>query len=210
MELTQLLTTFGYTGIFLIIFAESCFIFFLPGDSLLFTAGLLAAKHEGGFDIHILALICFLGAVLGNSAGYAFGKKIGRRLFHKKDSLFFSQENLEKSELFYEKHGKMTIVLARFIPVIRTFAPIVAGVGKMSYGSFVVYNIVGGLLWAVGLCYAGYYLGKMIPNVDHYLLPIVGLIVVVSLAPTAYHVLKDKKTRDHLMNQLKTLLKRFK
>lgn len=210
MELTQLITTFGYTGIFLVIFAESCFIFFLPGDSLLFTAGLLAAKQEGGFNIHILATICFLGAVLGNSAGYAFGKKIGRRLFHKKDSLFFSQENLEKSELFYEKHGKMTIVLARFIPVIRTFAPIVAGVGKMSYGTFVMYNIVGGLLWAVGLCYAGYYLGKLIPNVDHYLLPIVGLIVVVSVAPTAWHVLKDKKTRDHLMNQLKTFLKRFK
>jgi membrane-associated protein len=207
MDLMQVLPTIGYTGIFLIIFAESCFVFFLPGDSLLFTAGLLATKPDTGLNIHILALISFLGAVLGNSAGYAFGKKIGKRLFHKKDSLLFSQDNLDKSEKFYEKHGKMTIIIARFIPVVRTFAPIVAGVGSMNYSTFVAYNIVGGLLWAVGLCYAGYYLGKLIPNVDHYLLPIVGLIVILSVLPSAYHILKDKKSRDHLLEQVKKLLK---
>lgn len=202
MDLMQLLPTFGYTGIFLIIFAESCFVFFLPGDSLLFTAGLLASQPGTGFNIYILSIVCFLGAVLGNSAGYAFGKRVGRKLFHKKDSLLFSQDNLDKAEQFYEKNGKFTIVIARFIPIIRTFAPIVAGVGDMNYATFVSYNIIGGLLWAVGLCFAGYYLGKLIPNVDHYLLPIVGLIVILSLLPSAWHILKDKKMRKDILDKI--------
>lgn len=207
MELTHILPTIGYIGIFLIVFAESGLLigFFLPGDSLLFTAGFLAS--QGIFDITLLTIGCFIAAVVGDSVGYAFGRRVGRRLFHKKDSLLFSKENLEKAEKFYEEHGKKTIVIARFMPVIRTFAPIVAGIGEMNYSSFIIYNIFGGLIWAVGLTVAGYFLGRAIPNVDHYLLPIIGVIVILSVAPTAIHLLKEKKNRDHLIEQAKKLLK---
>lgn len=210
MELTHILPTIGYIGVFLIVFAESGLLigFFLPGDSLLFTAGFLAS--QGIFDIRILAVGCFIAAVLGDSVGYAFGKRVGRRLFHKKDSFLFSKENLEKAEKFYEEHGKKTIVIARFMPVIRTFAPIVAGIGDMHYSSFIFYNIFGGFIWAVGLTVAGYFLGRAIPNVDHYLLPIILVIVIASVAPSAIHILKEKKNRDHLIEQAKKLLKRFK
>ena len=207
MDLKTILPAIGYIGIFIVIFAESGLLvgFFLPGDSLLFTAGFLAS--QGIFNITWLCVLCFIAAVVGDSVGYTFGRRVGRKLFHKKDSLFFSKENLEKAEAFYEKNGKKTIVLARFMPVIRTFAPIVAGIGEMHYTTFIVYNVVGGFIWSVGLTVAGYFLGRTIPNVDHYLLPIIGLIVVISVAPTAYHILKDQKTRDHLLSTLKKTFK---
>ncbi len=206
-DLTEILPTIGYLGIFAIVFAESGLLigFFLPGDSLLFTAGFLAS--QGIFDIRILAFLCFIGAVLGDSVGYAFGHKIGRRLFQKKDSLLFHKDNLMKAEKFYEKHGKKTIVIARFMPMIRTFAPIVAGVGSMEYKTFLSYNIIGGLLWAVGISVAGYFLGSAIPNVDKYLLPIIAVIIVLSVAPTAIHILKDPNHRKQL---IALLLKPFK
>ena len=197
-DLLKILPAIGYLGIFAIVFAESGLLigFFLPGDSLLFTAGFLAS--QGIFDIRILSLICFIGAVLGDSVGYTFGHKVGRRLFHKKDSLLFHKDNLLKAENFYEKHGKKTIVIARFMPMIRTFAPIVAGVGRMNYRKFLAFNLVGGLLWGVGMTVAGYYLGTLIPDVDKYLLPIVALIILVSVLPTGIHFLreyrKSKKT----------------
>lgn len=192
--------TVAYVIIFFVIFAESglFFGFFLPGDSLLFTAGFLASQHL--LDLRVLAILCFVAAVLGDSVGYAFGRKYGRRLFHKKDSFLFSHENLEKAEKFYEVHGKKTIVLARFTPIVRTFAPIVAGIGNMEYNTFISYNVIGGFLWAVGLTVAGYYLGRIIPNVDKYLLPIVILIVVLSLLPSVYHVLSDEKNRAGIKN----------
>lgn len=140
MELQTLIETVGYAGIFAIVFAESglLFGFFLPGDSLLFTAGFLAS--QGIFNIFILSSGCFLAAVFGDSVGYMFGHKVGRRLFHKKESFFFHKDNLQKAEIFYEKHGGKTIILARFLPFIRTFAPIVAGIGNMHYPTFLVYN----------------------------------------------------------------------
>lgn len=198
-DLQSILPTIGYLGIFIVVFAESgLFIgFFLPGDSLLFTAGFLASTNI--FNIWILVPLCFIAAVLGDSVGYAFGHKVGRRLFHKKESLLFHKDNLEKAERFYEKHGKKTIILARFMPIVRTFAPIVAGIGRMQYRTFLLYNVIGGVLWGVGLCLAGYFLGKTIPNVDRYLLPIIGLIIVLSVAPSAYHVLKDKKARSQIL-----------
>ena len=197
-DLLKILPAIGYLGIFAIVFAESGLLigFFLPGDSLLFTAGFLAS--QGIFDIRILSLICFIGAVLGDSVGYTFGHKVGRRLFHKKDSLLFHKDNLLKAENFYEKHGKKTIVIARFMPMIRTFAPIVAGVGNMEYKTFISYNIIGGFLWGVGLTLAGYFLGNIIPNVDKYLLPIIALIIILSVAPTANHILKDPNHRKQL------------
>ncbi|MGB4965932.1 MAG: VTT domain-containing protein [Microgenomates group bacterium] len=202
-DLMEILPTIGYIGIFAIVFAESGLLigFFLPGDSLLFTAGFLAS--QGIFDIHILAVICFLAAVLGDSVGYAFGQRVGKRLFYKTDSWFFHRDNLEKANSFYKKHGRKTIILARFMPIIRTFAPIVAGIGDMEYRTFIVFNLIGGILWAMGLSYAGYFLGNLIPNVDKYLIPIVLGIIILSVAPGIYHVLKDPETRKKILATLR-------
>lgn len=205
-DLLKILPTIGYVGITAVVFAESglFFGFFLPGDSLLFTAGFLAS--QGFFDIRILTLLCFIGAVAGDSVGYFIGHKLGRRLFLKKDSLFFHRENLRKAENFYERYGKKTIILARFLPVVRTFAPIVAGIGNMQYQTFVAFNIIGGFFWAVGLTVAGFYLGKSIPNVDKYLFPIVGAIIILSVLPTAIHILKDAHHREQIIGFLRKRL----
>ncbi len=196
---------YAYAIIFFIIFAESglFFGFFLPGDSLLFTAGFLASQHL--LDIRVLAVLCFIAAVSGDSVGYAFGRKFGRRLFHRKDSILFSQHNLQSAEVFYEKHGKKTIVLARFIPVIRTFAPIVAGIGDMHYQTFIFYNIIGGLLWAVGITMLGFFLGQFIPadTMDKYLLLIIMIIVAISVLPAVWHILKEENHRKEIMKMLK-------
>lgn len=203
MQLETILPTIGYMGIFAIVFAESGLLigFFLPGDSLLFTAGFLASQDI--FHIGILAVGCFIAAVVGDSVGYIFGKKVGRRIFHKSDSFLFHKDHIIKAERFYEKHGGKTIVLARFVPIIRTFAPIVAGVGRMHYPTFLLYNIIGGLLWAVGLTVAGYLLGNLIPEVDKYLLPIVGVIVLVSILPQSIHILKDPNNRQEIIKFIK-------
>ncbi len=199
MDLIKLIETVGYVGLFLIIFAESGLLigFFLPGDSLLFTAGFLAS--QGILSLPVLLIGCFISAVLGDNVGYAFGHRVGKRIFNRKDSLLFHKDNIIKAQKFYEKHGAKTIVIARFIPVIRTFAPIVAGVGTMHYRTFIIFNLLGGLLWAVGLNLAGYYLGSVIPDVDKYLLPIVIGIVLLSISPGIIHILKDKKMRNELI-----------
>lgn len=209
-SLESILPTIGYLGILAIVFAESGLLigFFLPGDSLLFTAGFLASQNI--FDIRILSVMCFVAAVAGDSVGYMFGHKIGRRLFHKKESFFFHKDNLEKAEKFYEKHGKKTIILARFLPVIRTFAPIVAGIGQMHYPTFLAYNIVGGFLWAVGLSLAGYFLGQMVPNIDTYLLPIIVGIIILSVLPTFIHIFKEKRNREQFFSTIKNVIKRGK
>lgn len=192
----------SYIALFSIIFAESGLLigFFFPGDSLLFTAGFLAS--QGFMNIYILTPICFIAAVAGDSVGYAFGHKVGKRLFRREDSIIFHKDHLIKAKIFYEEHGGKTIIIARFLPVVRTFAPIVAGMGDMHYPTFLAFNIIGGVLWAVGLTLAGYFLGSMIPNVDEYLLPIVGAIVLASVAPTLYHILKDGETRTAIKHSL--------
>lgn len=192
----------GYFGVWGFVFAESgLFVgFFLPGDSLLFTAGFLAS--QGILNIWLLVIGSFIFAVAGVSVGYAFGYKVGPALFNKEDSFIFSKRNVEVTQKFYEKHGGKAIILARFMPVIRTFAPILAGVGKMNYSQFFVYNLIGGFLWAVGLCFGGYILGNIIPNVDRYLLPIIVLIIVLSVLPSAIHILRDKETRDGLLGMI--------
>lgn len=201
-DLISIVQTAGYAGLFGIIFAESgLFIgFFLPGDSLLFTAGFLAS--QGFLNIYLLTPLLFVAAILGDSTGYAFGYKVGPKIFKKEDSLLFHKDNLIKAQEFFERHGGKTIILARFIPIIRTFAPILAGVGKMRYSVFITYNIIGGFLWAAGVSFLGYYLGKTIPNVDKYLLPIVIIIVVVSVAPNIIHILRDKKMREAIINKI--------
>ena len=207
MNIITLIETGGYLGLFAIIFAESSFVFFLPGDSLLFTAGFLASQNI--LSLPILIISCFTAAVIGNNVGYAFGKRIGDRFFQKQDSWLFSHKNVLKAQKFYEKHGSLTIVIARFIPVVRTFVPIVAGIGKMHYRTFVIFNFVGAVLWSIGLNVAGYFLGKTIPNADKYLTPIVILIVIVSVAPTVVHVLKDQETRTDLIKTVQKLLRKM-
>lgn len=202
-KLETILPAIGYIGIFTIVFAESGLLigFFLPGDSLLFTAGFLASQNI--FDIRILVPLCFIAAVLGDSVGYIFGHRVGKRLFHKKDSVIFHKDHLERAKSFYTKHGKKTIILARFMPIIRTFAPIVAGIGDMHYPTFLAYNVIGGFLWGVGLSIAGYFLGRSIPDVDKYLLPILAVIIFISILPGIIHFLKDEKYRTSIIGFLK-------
>jgi membrane-associated protein len=198
-----ILGTVVYVIIFGIIFAESGLLigFFLPGDSLLFAAGFLSSAKipESSLtylNIWILIAIVFVGAVAGDSVGFTFGFRVGRKLFQRKNSRFFNKENLIKAQNFYERHGTKTIVLARFIPVIRTFAPIVAGIGKMNYRTFIVFNVTGGALWAAAVPLAGYYLGKVIPDIEKYLLPIIIAIVIVSAIPVMRNFLKSRKKKD--------------
>jgi len=203
LDLVLLIQTVGYLGIFTIVFLESGLLigFFFPGDSLLFTAGFLAS--QGYLDIRILILECFVAAVLGDSIGYLIGVKLGPKIFTKENSIFFQKKHLDRAQKFYDKHGGKTIVLARFIPVIRAFAPVVAGAGKMNYKKFVFFNLFGAILWAIGVTLAGYYLGSLIPDVDKYLLPIVGLIVIVSALPVLHHVLVDAEIRASIVRKFK-------
>lgn len=207
-DLGALLEAIGYAGMFAIVFAESGLLigFFLPGDSLLFTAGFLAS--QGIFNIVWLAVLCFIGAVVGDSVGYAFGHRVGRKIFTKDDSLLFHRENLLRAERFYERHGGKTIILARFMPIIRTFAPILAGVGAMRYSRFLAYNIVGGALWAIGLTVTGYFLGSAIPNVDRYLLPIVLAIIGSSFLPPAVHIFRHAEDRNRFVRAVRRLVLR--
>lgn len=208
VSLVEILPLLGYAGITAIVFAESGLLigFFFPGDSLLFTAGFLAS--QGVFNIIPLIVLSFVAAVSGDSVGYWFGNTVGRKIFQRKDSLFFHKHNLERAEKFYQRHGGKTIVLARFMPVVRTFAPIVAGVGSMTYAHFIMYNLIGGALWGIGMPLLGYFLGSVIPDVDRYLIPIVLLIIVVSILPSAIHILKNKEDRERLFQGLRQLVRR--
>lgn len=192
IDLMTLIQTVGYTGIFSIVFAETGLFlgFFLPGDSLLFVAGVLAGQKF--FSLPILIIGLFISAVLGNVVGYEFGRRIGPKLFNKDDSFIFKKAHATRAQSFYEKHGPKTIVLARFMPIVRTFAPIVAGVGNMRYRVFFFYNLIGGLLWTVTLVMLGYLLGSVI-DVDKYLLPIVLLIIFLSFLPGILSYIKEKR-----------------
>ena len=191
----QLLESFGTIGLILIIFAESGLLigFFLPGDSLLFTAGLLA--YQGHLNLAVILVGCFVAAVVGDQVGYLFGKKVGPSLFRRPNSRLFKQEYVERANQYFVEHGAKTILMARFVPVVRTFAPIVAGVGDMPYRTFLLFNVAGGLLWAVGVTLLGYFLGDAIgaDNVDKYLLPIIAVIIVLSLIPPFLEYRKHKR-----------------
>lgn len=206
--LVELLPLLGYAGIIAIVFAESGLLigFFLPGDSLLFTAGFLAS--QGIFNIVVLIVLSFVAAVTGDSVGYWFGHRVGRKIFHFEDSFFFHKHNLERAEHFYQKHGGKTIVLARFMPVIRTFAPIVAGMGSMKYGNFIFYNLIGGALWGIGMPLLGYFLGSIIPGVDQYLIPIIIAIIVLSVLPSAIHILRNQEDRARIYQGVRRLGRR--
>lgn len=183
LDPTFIIQTLGLAGILAIVFAESglFFGFIFPGDSLLVTAGIVAAA--GHLNIWWLVPGCFLAAVLGDNVGYAFGRRVGPALFNRPDSRLFKKEYLVWTERYYARYGKKTLVIARFVPVVRSFAPILAGVAQMPYGDFMRYNVLGAFVWAVGLTLLGYTLGQFIPNVDQYLLPIIVVIVLISFAP---------------------------
>lgn len=203
-----LIETFGYIGLFIIVFAESglFFGFFLPGDSLLLTAGLFA--QQGFLNIWVLLPLLFVAAVLGDNVGYWFGRKTGPPLFRREESLFFRPKNLLAAKAFYDRHGGKTIILARFMPFIRTFAPIVAGAVEMDYRRFMIFNLAGGLLWGVGVTLAGYALGSLFPPevLDRYFIVIVVVVVILSVLPTAIHIWKD--SRHEILARLKTLGRR--
>jgi membrane-associated protein len=190
----------GYIGLFGAVFAESGLLigFFLPGDSLLFTAGFFASQQLFGFEIWIVVVGSFIAAVAGDSVGYSFGSRVGKRIFRRKESLLFNPSHIDKARAFYEKHGAKTIVLARFVPVVRTFAPIVAGTAHMPYRSFLFFNVFGGLLWAVGLSLLGYTLGNVFPGLEHHLELVIVGIIVLSVLPALIHALRDPLQRQQL------------
>ncbi|MFG3296517.1 DedA family protein [Streptomyces sp. NPDC048179] len=193
LDPNQLLDSFGIWGLLLVVFAESGLLigFFLPGDSLLFTCGLLITSHQLDFPLWgAVALIC-VAAILGDQAGYMFGKKVGPSLFNRPDSRLFKQENVAKAHEFFEKHGPKSLILARFVPVIRTFTPIIAGVSGMKYRSFVTFNVIGGILWGAGVTLLGSWLGK-IDFVKNNIEAILILIVLVSVVPIIIEFLRAR------------------
>jgi membrane-associated protein len=225
-----LLKTLGVLGLVGIIFAETGLLigFFLPGDSLLFAAGvviavgipigdtkfqlLLVPEWGPWANYFLISTLCFIAAVVGDSVGYYFGNKVGVRLFQKEETFFFHKKNLLRAQTFYEKHGGKTIILARCIPIVRTFAPVVAGIGKMEYRRFITFNVVGGFVWCYGVTLLGFLLGTQIPpeDVDKYLLPLIALIIIISFAPVIYHLLKEKESREALINGARKVLNRNK
>ena len=194
----DLIDKVGLVGIWLIVFAESGLLigFFLPGDSLLFTAGFFASAPESipkalHLNLPLLLVGCFVAAVAGDQVGYLFGRRVGPALFNRPESRFFKRQNVDKAQRFFDKHGAKTIVLARFVPIVRTFAPIVAGVSKMRYRTFVTYNVVGGALWAIGVTLLGYFLGQ-VDVVEQNLEITLALIVGVSLLPMVIELLRAR------------------
>ena len=191
IELTQTYGLWIYAILFLIVFCETGLVVtpFLPGDSLLFAAGAVAAL--GGMNVHMAAALLLAAAVIGDAANFAIGKYFGEKLFAKPDSRVFKREYLDKTHAFYEKYGGKTIILARFVPIVRTFAPFVAGMGDMHYGRFIRYNIIGALVWVGLLTYAGYFFGELPVVKNNFGLVVIG-IIAVSVLPMAVEIAKAK------------------
>ena len=212
-SLIHAITGLGIAAILLVVYAESGLLigFVLPGDSLLFTAGYMVNQEilrlfGHPLNIHFFVAAIALMAILGDSTGYAFGHKVGRKLFLKPNSRFFKKKYLEQAEQFYQKHGSLTIVLARFVPIVRTFAPIVAGASKMHYNTFLLFNIVGGALWAAIFTYLGYFAGEILTRAGVNIEVAAIIIILISVAPMVIHALKQKSTRDKLKYQFSVLL----
>jgi membrane-associated protein len=180
---TGLIMWGGYVVLTIIIFSETGLLigFFLPGDSLLVTAGLLAAR--GLLDVWFMCLVLSVAAIIGQTVGYEIGRAAGPRLFSREDSLFFKRSHLQRAHDFYEKHGGITIVLARFMPIVRTFVPVVAGAARMRYRAFQLFNLVGGVLWVCGMLMIGYSLGRYVPGIEKHIDKVIILVIAISLAP---------------------------
>ena len=183
----------GYVVLTAIVFTETGLLigFFLPGDSLLITAGLVAAT--GALNIWWLNVLLIAAAIIGDSVGYAIGRRLGPALFTREKSRLFNPKHIERTRQFYERHGAKTIVIARFVPIVRTFAPVVAGVGLMEYRRFIIYNVVGGVGWVVSMTWAGYLLGRTIPDIGRHLHVVVIVVIVLSLIPIAVEILRERR-----------------
>lgn len=209
VDLVELVKWAGILGVAAIIFAESGLLVgaILPGDSLLFTAGFLTYTGFLPVNINLLVVVLFVAAVLGDSTGYTFGRRVGRRLFSRPDSRLFKQSYVQKAEGFYTQHGGKTIIMARFIPFVRTFAPVIAGTARMDYKTFLTYNLIGGAIWAGGITYLGYFLGSWFKSlgldIDQVILPAATVIILISIAPPILHIVRDKKQRESLLAALK-------
>lgn len=205
-DIDSLLSVGGLVGILIvagIVFAESGLLigFFLPGDTLLFSAGLLAS--QGVMPLGWLIFATIAAAIIGDNVGYSIGRRTGPRIFNKEDSILFHKDHLLRAEAFYEKHGGKTITIARFVPMVRTFAPVVAGVAKMPRQRFMFYNVMGGILWGGGVTLLGYWLGSKIPGLDHYIELVLIGVIVLSLGGSFIHVIKEPKTRAALIKKLR-------
>jgi membrane-associated protein len=189
----QLIRLVGFYGLIAIVFAETGLLvgFFLPGDSLLITAGLFAAR--GDLDIRLLIPCLILAAIVGNATGYAIGKRTGKALYSRPNSLLFRQEHVRMTHDYYERHGGKTVVLAQFIPILRTFAPVVAGVGAMGYRRFATYNVFGAMLWITSMTLAGYLLGNLVPNIEQRIHYVVAVVIALSLMPPAIAWLRSRR-----------------
>lgn len=206
LDPVSIIETAGYVGLSIAIFSETGILlgFFLPGDSLLFTAGFLSST--GLLDLKVIIILSFIMAVLGDGFGYYLGKKYGHKVFKKTDSFFLDKKYIEKTESYFNKYGGETIIIARFIPIIRTIAPVMAGVGKVGYKKFLSYNIIGGFLWTFLLPVMGYYFGKIIPDADKIILPVVFCIILISFIPPAISILKNKEERERLGRSIKKII----
>jgi membrane-associated protein len=194
-DVTQIIQTGGLLLIALIIFAESGMMvgFFFPGDTLLLSAGILAAA--GQLSVVWAIVVIAIAAIAGDNTGYHIGRKLGPRLFKKEDGIIFRHDYIMKAEWFYKKYGTKTMLLAHFVPIVRSFAPVTAGAGKMDYKQFVIFDAIGDIVWAVSITLFGYFVGSKIPGIQNYIEPLLLGIVLVTLVPTVYHALKDPKIR---------------
>jgi membrane-associated protein len=181
-----------YLILFAIVFSETGLVVtpFLPGDSLLFAAGTIAAA--GGMDVHFLVMVLIAAAILGDTVNYSFGHYLGPKVFHYKNSVWLNQEHLERAHAFYERHGGKTIVIARFVPIIRTYAPFVAGIGAMTYRRFIAYNVGGAVLWVVSLTYAGYFFGNLSVVKQNLTLVLIG-IIILSIMPAVFEYVRHRR-----------------
>lgn len=209
MDYINFITSFGIVAILFVIFAETGLLvgFIFPGDSLLFTAGFLVQQGVLPINIHVFAALLFIAAVLGESTGYVFGRKVGRKLFERENSRFFKKKYLIRSELFYQKHGAITIVLACFIPFVRTFVPIVAGISRMDYRKFIPFNLLGAALWTGSFTYLGYYAGAVLRswgiNVEYAAV----MIIALSISPMLVHYFKNRNNRLRLIEGVRRQIK---
>lgn len=196
IDIEELVGAVGYTGLFIIVFAETGLLigFFLPGDSLLITTGLLAQRGE--LEVWLLLPLLIIAAVLGDATGFQIGKHAGLRLFQRPDSRFFKRHHLERAELFYGRHGGKTIVIARFFALIRTFAPTVAGAANMPYRKFAAYNVAGGVLWVVSMVWLGYFFGTKVERIEVFLTGLVVATVALSVIPAAWHLWRSRRRRQ--------------
>lgn len=202
MSVDTIIQNGGLLAILAIIFAESGMMlgFFLPGDTLLLTAGVFAAQGKLPASLGLVIALIAVAAILGDNTGYQIGRMGGKRLFRKKDGILFRQSYVERAEHVYERYGGKIMLLAHFFPVVRTFAPVVAGIGQMRRWQFFMFDAIGDCAWAVIVTMIGYWFGSKIPNVDHYILPTVAAVTVLTFGPVAWHILGDPESRQKLFN----------